>query len=150
MTAGLAARPGRYTRSNLGHPQHLTVMTEHATSRHATTPLSDREYHERTSALFAQLEATVDRWLQDDVIDIDSQRTGGLLELTLPDGSKLVVNTQPPLHEVWLAARGGGFHFHHVEGLWRDTKDDREFFDVLSACTSAQAGRPLRFEAPIN
>jgi CyaY protein len=30
------------------------------------------------------MESTVDRWLQDDVIDIDSQRTGGLLELSLP------------------------------------------------------------------
>ena len=45
------------------------------------------------------------------MIDIDSQRTGGLLELSFPDGSKIVVNTQPPLHELWLAARAGGYHF---------------------------------------
>jgi CyaY protein len=110
------------------------------------TPQSDAEYRERTAALFAGIEATIDRWLQDDVIDIDAQRTGGLLELTLPGGSgKLILNTQPPLHEVWLAARGGGFHFRFVEGRWLDTKTGAEFIDVLSQQAGAQAGRPLRF-----
>ena len=50
------------------------------------------------------------------------QRTGGLLELAFPDGTKIVVNTQPPLHELWLAARAGGFHFQHVGGRWLDTR----------------------------
>ncbi|MBC7938413.1 MAG: iron donor protein CyaY, partial [Chitinophagaceae bacterium] len=84
--------------------------------------------------------------LQDDVIDIDSQRTGGLLELSFPDGSKIVVNTQPPLHEVWLAARGGGFHYRWADGAWRDTRDGSEFLAVLSHHASAQAGRALRFD----
>jgi iron donor protein CyaY len=70
----------------------------------------------RHPPLLARIEATTDRWLQDDVIDIDSQRTGGLLELSFPDGSKIILNTQPPLHEVWLAARGGGYHYRWVDG----------------------------------
>ena len=45
------------------------------------TPLSDSEYHARTAAVLASIEASVDRWLQDDIVDIDAQRTGGLLEL---------------------------------------------------------------------
>ena len=43
------------------------------------------------------------------------------------------------------AARSGGFHYRWVEGRWLDTKSGREFFDVLSECASAQAGKPLRF-----
>ena len=112
------------------------------------TPLSDADYQALTSQMLARIESTVDRWLEDDVIDIDSSRTGGLLELSLPDGSKLIVNTQPPLQELWLAARGGGFHFRHVGGRWLDTRDGTEFFEVLSRCASAQAGKVLRFEAP--
>jgi CyaY protein len=110
--------------------------------------LSDSDYHRLASALLAGIEAQVDRWLQDDVIDIDSARTGGLLELAFPDGSKIVVNTQPPLHEIWLAARAGGYHFRHEGGRWIDTKDGREFYDRLSECASAQGGRALRFIAP--
>ena len=94
------------------------------------------------------MEAAVDQWLQDDVVDIDSHRTGGLLELSFPNGSKLVLNTQPPLHELWLAARSGGFHYKHVNGRWLDTREGREFFEALSACASEQSGLALRFVAP--
>lgn len=96
----------------------------------------------------AAVEAAVDQWLQDDVVDIDSHRTGGLLELSFPNGSKLVLNTQPPLHELWLAARSGGYHYKHVNGRWLDTREGREFFETLSACATEQAGLPLRFVAP--
>jgi len=108
-------------------------------------PLTDAEYQRLSSALLARIEATIDRWLEDDVIDIDGQRTGGLLELSLPGGSKIVINTQPPLHEVWLAARSGGYHFRHVDGRWCDTRDGVEFFERLSSSASAQAGRALFF-----
>ena len=107
--------------------------------------LDDADYHARTARVFAAVEATIDRWLQDDVIDIDTQRTGGLLELEFPGGSKIVLNTQPPLQEIWLAARSGGLHFRCIDGRWLDTKERREFFAALSQAASEQAGRPLRF-----
>lgn len=112
----------------------------------AGAALTDSEFHRLSQAVLAQIEATVNRWLDADVVNIDSQRTGGLLELSLPGGSKIIINTQPPLHEIWLAARAGGHHYKHVAGLWRDTRDGTEFFDALSQHTSAQAGLPLRFE----
>jgi CyaY protein len=111
----------------------------------ATPALSDAEYRRETDELLARIEATTDRWLDDDVVDIDTHRNGGLLELSFEDGSKIVVNTQPPLHEVWLAARAGGYHYRWVAGRWLDTRDDSEFFAALSHHASAQAGRPLAF-----
>ena len=111
------------------------------------TPLTDSEYQQRTSAVLASVEARIDAWLQDDVVDIDAHRTGGLLEMSFSNGSKIVLNTQPPLHELWLAARSGGFHYKFVDGAWRDTRDGREFFEALSACASEQAGQSLRFTA---
>jgi len=113
----------------------------------APTPsaLSDTEYQRETAALLARIEATADRWLQDDVIDIDTHRTGGLLELSFPDGSKVIINTQPPLHEVWMAARSGGFHYRWVDGQWCDTRDGSEFIAALSHHTSQQGGKPLQF-----
>ena len=108
--------------------------------------LSDVDYDSRARATLASVEATVDRLLQDDVIDIDTSRTGGLLELAFPDGSKIVVNTQPPLHELWLAAPSGGYHFKAAGGRWIDGRDGGEFFAVLSACASELGGKALRFE----
>jgi len=109
------------------------------------TPLTDAEYRRLSADVFARIEGAIDRWLQDDVVDIDGQRTGGLLELSLPGGSKIVINTQPPLQELWLATRSGGYHFRHVDGQWRDTRDGTEFFTRLSESASAQAGKPLAF-----
>lgn len=111
----------------------------------ASSALSDLQYQQQTSDLLAHIESTVDRWLQDDVVDIDTQRTGGLLEMGFPDGSKIIVNTQPPLHEVWLATRAGGYHYRWLDGAWRDTRDSSEFLAVLSHNTTAQAGKPLDF-----
>jgi len=106
--------------------------------------MTDLEYHDRAYAVLARVEARVDTWLQEDVVDIDSQRTGGLLELSFPNGSKMVLNTQPPLHEIWLAARSGGYHYKFVDGAWLD-REGRELFEVLSTCASEQAAKPLRF-----
>lgn len=105
--------------------------------------LSDAQFDAATSAVLAAIETTLDRWLQDDVIDIDSQRSGGLLELSFASGSKIVINTQPPLHELWMAARTGGYHYRYADGRWLDTRDGSEFFATLSREISAQAGRPL-------
>lgn len=107
--------------------------------------LTAAEYSRRSEAIFAAVEAAIDRFLEEDIVDIDSSRTGGLLEMSFPDGSKIILNTQPPLQELWLAARSGGYHFRPVAGGWRDGRDGEEFFARLSACASEQGGRPLRF-----
>lgn len=109
----------------------------------APSTLSDAEYRRLTDTLLARIEAAADRWLQDDDVDVDSQRTGGLLELHFPDGAKVVVNTQPPLHEMWLAAREGGFHYRHEAGRWLDTRDGSDFEATLLRIASHHAGRPL-------
>ena len=111
----------------------------------ASHTLTDGEFHARSQAVLGAIEAALDRWLQDDVIDIDSHRTGGLLELDIPGGGKIVVNTQPPLHELWLAARSGGYHYRHDGRTWVDTKTGEELFANLSREATAQAAQPLQF-----
>lgn len=113
----------------------------------AATVLPDADYHIKAHALLDGVEAQVDAWLDADVVDIDSHRTGGLLELSFPNGSKIILNTQPPLQEIWLAAKAGGYHFRFVDGLWVDTRDATEFLSLLSSNASAQAGRTLKFSA---
>jgi CyaY protein len=108
--------------------------------------LSDADYHAKAHALLARIEAQIDAWLEDDVVDIDTHRTGGLLELSMPGGSKIVINTQPPLQEIWLAARAGGYHFKWDGAQWVD-REGQEFCARLSRCASEQAGQALTFSA---
>jgi CyaY protein len=112
-----------------------------------TTPeLSDADYQRLAFATLSAVEKQCDAWLDQDVIDVDTHRSGGLLELAFPNGSKIILNTQPPLKELWLATRGGGFHFHWVGGQWVDTRDGQNLMDCLSHHASQQAGLALRFD----
>lgn len=111
----------------------------------ALSGLSEAAYHALSRELLARIEAQADHWLQDEGVDVDAARTGGLIELSFPNRSKIVINTQPPLHEIWVAARRGGFHFRHRAGRWLDTKSGEELFTLLAACASEQAGTPLGF-----
>ncbi len=112
-------------------------------------PIGDPAYHRLTGALLARIEARADQWLQDDVIDIDTHRTGGLLELSFPGGSKIIVNTQPPLHELWLAAKAGGFHFRWdgARAQWVDTREGGEPDEKQSLRTASRL-RALAASSP--
>ena len=107
--------------------------------------MTDLEYLDRAETLLRQVEAQYDHLNDHSDADIDNQRSGGMLTLVFPDRSQIVVNLQKPLHEVWLAARGGGYHFRFVDGAWRDTKSGQEFFRQLSQSASEHAGLALRF-----
>src|SRR6201996_7530776 len=113
----------------------------------STTTLQDPEYQAAADRVLAAIERHCDDWLRQGVIAIATNRSGGLVELEFPNGSKIVVNKQPPLQEIWLAARNGGFHFKFVDQAWRDTRDGVEFFARLSEEASRQGGRPLQFSA---
>ena len=107
--------------------------------------MTELEYMDRAEALLRSVETQCDRVNETTEADIDNQRVGGMITLVFRDGSQIVVNLQKPLHEVWLAARSGGYHFRHHEGAWRDTKSGDEFFGCLSRSASEHAGMPLVF-----
>jgi CyaY protein len=76
--------------------------------------------------------------------DIECSRSGNVLEIEFIDSaSKIIVNTQAPMQEIWVAARTGGFHFRMIGGSWRDTRDGIELFSALSKLASEQAGLGL-------
>jgi CyaY protein len=107
--------------------------------------MTDTEYMDRADALLAQVEACCDRINDTTDADIDNQRVGGMVTLTFPNGSQIIVNQQKPLHEIWMAARAGGFHYRFDGDRWVDTKGAGEFFSHLSRYAGEQAGRSLVF-----
>ncbi|MFT3801334.1 MAG: iron donor protein CyaY [Burkholderiaceae bacterium] len=76
-------------------------------------------------------------------IDADTERTEQILTIELDDGSKIIVNGNTPLREIWVAARSGGFHFRHEDGRWLDTRSGRSLYACLSDCLSRQAGQAV-------
>lgn len=108
--------------------------------------MSDTEYLTRAEAVLAAVERTVDA-ANDGDHDIDLEHNGSVLTLTFENGSKIIVNLQPPMKEVWIAAKAGGFHYRYVDGAWRDTRSGAEFFAALTEYATQQAGMPIAFSA---
>jgi CyaY protein len=109
--------------------------------------MTDLEYMDRAEALLRSVETSCDRLSEETDADLDPQRVGGMVTITFGNGSQIIVNLQKPLHEVWMAARSGGFHYKFDGSQWMDTKGHGEFFAHLSRCASEQAGQPLAFTA---
>jgi CyaY protein len=108
--------------------------------------MTDLEFLDQAERLLAGVEISSDRLNDDTDADIDNQRTGGMVTLTFPNRSQIVINLQKPLHEVWLAARCGGFHYKFDGANWMDTKGQGEFWESLSRYASEQAGQDLTFK----
>ncbi|MBK7003735.1 MAG: iron donor protein CyaY [Burkholderiales bacterium] len=107
--------------------------------------MTDSEFLDQAEALLQAVEACCDRINDETDADVDNQRVGGMVTLTFPNRSQIVINLQKPLQEVWLAAQAGGFHFRWQDGQWQDTKGQGEFFASLTRNASAQSGLVLAF-----
>ena len=109
--------------------------------------MTDLEFLDQAEKLLLAVERNCDRINDTGDSDVDSQRTGGMVTLTFPNRSQIIINLQKPLHEVWMAAKSGGYHYKFDGAVWQDTKGAGEFFERLSQDAAQQSGAPLRFEA---
>jgi iron-sulfur cluster assembly protein CyaY len=102
--------------------------------------MSDSDYLARAEAVLAAVERSLDYT----DADVEFERSGNVLTLEFANGTKIIVNLQPPMHEIWIAAKSGGYHFRFVDDEWRDTRNGTEFFSALSDYATQQAGEPVR------
>ncbi|HEY0635862.1 MAG TPA: iron donor protein CyaY [Gammaproteobacteria bacterium] len=81
--------------------------------------------------------------------DIDYENSGGVLTLTLGNGSQVIINRQTPVRQLWVAARSGGYHFDFdkVTEEWHRTSDGAELFAALSEVLSEQGGEAVALSA---
>jgi CyaY protein len=108
--------------------------------------MSNSDYLTRAEAVLA----AVERELDDIDADIEVERAGNVLTLEFESGTKIIVNLQPAMQEIWIAAKAGGFHFKFDSqaGNWLDTRNGTEFFAALSDYATQQAGEPVKFTKP--
>lgn len=102
--------------------------------------MTETEFHRAVDEVLRRVEAAVENHA---ALDVDLE--GGILTITAPDGSKVIVNRQTPNREIWVAARSGGFHFAARDGAWRDTRAGTELYASLAAILAAQAGAKVDF-----
>lgn len=76
------------------------------------------------------------------------QKGDGILEITLDDGSRVIVNRNSSAGEIWVAAKSGGYHFRPSGGQWINSRNGQELYAAVSACLSEQASVHVTLQRP--
>jgi CyaY protein len=113
--------------------------------------IDDKQFHQLGANLLYSIEVALEAADDELDLDLDVERQGGnVINIRFRDRSVIVVNTQTPLHEIWVAAKSGGYHYRWsgtlVAPLWLDTKTGRELLSDLSEFASAQAGKSVKID----
>lgn len=106
--------------------------------------MTESEFLDVADATLSAIESALDRLYEQDMVDVECSRSGNVLEIEFcHNGSKVIVNSQAAMQEIWVAARSGGFHYKRVDGKWVDTRTGKELFQALSDITTEQGGAPV-------
>jgi CyaY protein len=110
--------------------------------------IEDSEFKEFANLAIDKVEQALEKLFETTDFDVDTERQGSnVLNIKFPNNTVIVINLQTPLHELWLAAKEGGYHFRwagtKINPLWLDTKTNEEFFTAVSRHISKQGGVQL-------
>lgn len=101
--------------------------------------MNDLEYDQLADNTLLAVEQAVDAA----DADLDYESHGGLLSISFNDGSKIIINKQPPLQQLWLATKFNGHHFEWQGDKWIDNRSGAEFWQLLNDAAAKQAGTVL-------
>jgi CyaY protein len=74
-------------------------------------------------------------------VDVECSRSGSLLEIEfLANRSKIIINSQAAISELWVAAKSGGYHYRHDGKAWHNTRDGSELMHALQTIATQQGG----------
>lgn len=98
------------------------------------------------SDLAEQTMLDIEQAIDDSGAEIDYDTISDILTLEFENGSKIIINKQTPVSQLWVAARSGGYHFNYDSGSgsWvLDSDPEQELFACLSRYCSEQAGEAV-------
>ena len=95
--------------------------------------MDDKQFFNKISATFNALENCVDNWniKHDLVIDINTE--ANVFEIEFENAKKIIINSQPPMRELWMASELGAYHFSYdsVGNSWQDTRGNGSFEEIF-------------------
>ena len=77
-------------------------------------------------------------------VDIDYDTIAGILTLEFPDQSKIIINRQTAMLQLWVAARSGGFHLDYVDSEWYCNNEKCALSSLLDRLCTQQAKTTIK------
>jgi CyaY protein len=106
---------------------------------------TESEFHIQVDAVLAAIESAIDAADS----EMDTELVGGILTITCDTASgssKIIINRQTPMREIWVAAKSGGFHFRFDGTTWRDTRNSVTLDALLADVVAQQCGETIAFK----
>lgn len=97
------------------------------------------QFRTLTEQLFNNIEVYLDNYSEEHDIDIDYETNGNVITISFPNSSKIIVNTQEPLFQVWLATSKQGYHFDYIDDQWICSRTNQNFKTVFSESVTEQS-----------
>lgn len=101
--------------------------------------MEDRQFQELVDDEFVRIEDRIDEL----DLDADIDTAGDVLSITLENGTSIILSRQVANHEIWIAARSGGFHLGYDREKWICTTTGEDLDTLLNRVFSEQAGTSL-------
>jgi len=108
--------------------------------------LTDTQYHALVDEALLAIEEALDVC----EVDIDFESAEGILTLIFENGTRIILNKQEPLHQLWVATKYNGHHFNYENGKWVDERGAGEFLAFLDTAISKQAEQPVALGLKLN
>jgi CyaY protein len=104
--------------------------------------MDEHEFERRAAEAWKRV---LDLFESFDPDDADVEQAGDVIRIDYRGGSRVVLNTQRPARQLWLAGGAHAWHFSFDadRGAWLDDKGRGELYDILSQLTHASIGQKL-------
>lgn len=107
--------------------------------------MDESEFNQRVDSVIELIEDRLD----ESGADLDYDTAGGILTITFENNSKVILNRQTALQQIWVATKSGGFHFdfNDASDAWEKDDDGTELFVALTQYCSEQAGETVDLQS---
>ncbi len=103
--------------------------------------MNDSEFQQLADALYLHIEDKI----EESGADVDYDQNGSVLTLEFDNRTKLIINRQQPLHQIWLATSENGHHYDYKAEQWIDDRSGDEFYSFLEKAIYKQSQEKVAF-----
>lgn len=104
--------------------------------------MNDAKFDELAEQLFTAIEDAIDgsAW------PLDYESSASVLTIDCEDtDTKVIVSRQVAMHQIWVAAKSGGFHLDWLSDDWVCSTTKEPIAALLSRVCSEQSQEPIYF-----
>jgi CyaY protein len=100
--------------------------------------LDERTFRDLAGAVIERVRCALDA---EDPDVVEAVLEAGVLKVQFAQGAPFVLNLQPPVREVWLAADRAAWHFRYDGARWVDKKHGDELLGTLARLLGEKIGK---------